>query len=421
MNIWLVTIGEPLPIGDSKDRLFRTGILANTLVSKGHHVTWWTSTFDHARKKQRFHQDTTIELNPHYQIRLLYSFGYRKNVSLKRIISHYILGWKFDKLIQDESKPHLILCSLPTAELCLAATKYGKKAHIPVVLDMRDMWPDIFYSVVPKWSHSLMRLFISPMAKTASKACSGATAITGITSDFVDWGVKYAGRERTELDQDFPMGYSEAAPSEESIKQAKIFWKNLIGETPGFIVCFFGAIGHQIEMDTIVGAASKLKEGSWPIRFIICGKGDKLDYGKKKAQGLDNIIFPGWVGAPEIWTLMRMSAVGLLPNKSSLDFCASIPNKPIEYLSAGLPVVSSLKGIMKDLLARYECGVTYENNDINGLVASLTGLFENPEKLKLMAKNASSLFTEKFVAEKVYGRMVNYLESIVNLEAGDSL
>ena len=52
MKIWLTEIGEPLPI-DAGARLMRCGLLAQTLASRDHDVTWWASTFDHARKLYR--------------------------------------------------------------------------------------------------------------------------------------------------------------------------------------------------------------------------------------------------------------------------------------------------------------------------------------------------------------------------------
>jgi len=61
MKIWLVTIGEPLPLGISKDdRLHRTGQFARYCASKGHEVVWWTSTFDHFRKQHHFEGDKTM-------------------------------------------------------------------------------------------------------------------------------------------------------------------------------------------------------------------------------------------------------------------------------------------------------------------------------------------------------------------------
>src|SRR5688572_12390199 len=50
IKVWLVTAGEPLPLGKQEQRLLRAGLLARYLVAAGHEVTWWTSTFDHTSK-----------------------------------------------------------------------------------------------------------------------------------------------------------------------------------------------------------------------------------------------------------------------------------------------------------------------------------------------------------------------------------
>src|SRR6188474_514837 len=81
MNIWLVTVGEPLPMdGKGTDRLYRAGILATLLARHGHRVTWWTSTFDHVRKAQRFPTDTSHRLDNGVELKLLHGCGYSRNV-----------------------------------------------------------------------------------------------------------------------------------------------------------------------------------------------------------------------------------------------------------------------------------------------------------------------------------------------------
>jgi len=354
MRIWLVTIGEPLQVSDTKDRLQRTGILAKLLVQKGHRVVWWTSTFDHVRKIQRFNSDSTINRSNNFKIKLLHSIGYRKNISLLRFINHYLIGYKFYKCAQEELKPDIILSSLPTLKLSLSVVKYGEKMNIPVVLDMRDMWPDVFLDFIPSWAKRIAYILFLPMYNMLSKACIGATHIIGITSGFVNWGVKSANRNPTSLDKSFPLGYSENAPKKKDIEDAEQFWAKygLSKNSNEFNICFFGNLGHSFvpEFINVINAAKKVKNKNYPIRFIICGSGINLDFYKKKSEGCNNVIFPGWINEAQIWTLLRMSSVGLLPYQNSKSFVISLPNKSIEYLSAGLPIVSSLKGVLGELL-----------------------------------------------------------------------
>lgn len=413
MRIWLIQIGEPLPIDGSNERLYRMGIIANLLIKKGHKVIWWSSTFNHVRKKQRFNKDTSININNHFNIRLLYSLKYKNNVSIERIINHHILAHKFSKLAELEVQPDIILCSYPTIELSLVATKYGKRKNVPVIIDVRDLWPDNFLDMVPMWGRWLAKIILIPMLKKTRVIYKSATGIVGLTSDFVEWGINYANRKHSNLDREFPMGYIRTPPNQKAIIKAKKFWDSygINQKNNEFIVCFFGTMGHQFDLKTIIKTAQKLMFQKTLFRFVLCGNGDNLMFYKNIAKNCKNVFFPGWIGTAEIWTLMRLSHVGLVPYVNSKNFTLNLPNKPIEYLSAGLPIVSSLKeGVLADLLKNYNCGMTY--NNANDLTSKLIDLFNNPEILKEMSKNAFDLYKEKFVAEEVYNDMIDYLELV---------
>lgn len=412
MLVWLITVGEPLPIDSGSQRLHRAGFLANLLTEQGDDVVWWTSTFDHVRKAHRYETDTVINMSDRLKLILLHSVGYKRNISLSRIIDHYGVARKFNTMNPSYRKPDVILCSLPTLELSLAATEYGKRHGVPVILDVRDLWPDIFVAVAPSWGRWLARIALTPFYKTVRRACSQATAIIGITSPVVDWGLRYANRERTSRDRDFPLGYSSDVPAKADIEAAQQRWAERGVKQDDFNICFFGTIRRQFEFDVIIAAAQKLKKQQRPFRFILCGNGELLDHFRARASGCRSVLFPGWVNSADIWTLMRMSRVGLAPYISTPDFVMSIPNKPVEYLSAGLPIVSSLQGVLKELLAAHQCGVTYAEGDSEELASVLMRLYDDPDRLQSMSQRASALFQERFVAEKVYGDMISYLESM---------
>jgi glycosyltransferase involved in cell wall biosynthesis len=253
------------------------------------------------------------------------------------------------------------------------------------------------------------------MYNTLKAACSGATAITGVTPDFVEWGVSHANRPPTDLDKAFPFGYSKVIPNKENIEKAEKFWKRygLSKDNNEFVVCFFGTMSSLFDLKTVIEAARKLKLQKRKFRIVLCGSGKNLTLYKNLAKHCENIVFPGWVGAAEIWTLMRMSSMGLAPYFSIKNFTMNLPNKPIEYLSAGLPIISSLKGVLENLLSNYNCGVTYENSDVDNLVSVLINLYDHPDQLEIMSKNAYALYKDKFIAEKVYDDMINYLELVV--------
>lgn len=417
MNVWLITIGEPLVIdGNGSDRLYRAGILSTMLSKNGHDVVFWTSTFDHVRKRQRFLTDTTVQLAQRIVLKLMHGCGYSQNVSFRRLIDHAILARKFTRQTEGMPRPDVILCSLPPLGLPAVVSRYGNANGIPVIVDVRDLWPEVFLELVPRWARPSFSMILSPMWRQARAACRGAFAITGNAPQFVEWGLTMALRSGTPLDRAFPHGYAATQPDAAKITEAHAFWAmhDVRQEDDAFIVCFFGAIGPQSELDTVITAARLLERRGRRFKFVLCGKGDHLESLRRKSANVRSILFPGWIGAAEIWTLMRMSKVGLAAYRSNANYITNMPNKPIEYLSAGLPVVSSLKGYLERFLADHSCGVTYPNEDAEALAEVLTELDDNRARLAVMSDNAHRVFSQMFDADKVYGEMIAYLQDVVS-------
>lgn len=416
MRIWLLTIGEPLPIDEGNVRLLRTGILANILVGQGHEVVWWSSTFDHAKKKHRSLTDRTLKIQDSLTLRLLHSTGYKSNISIARVLNHYGIARKFSQYAQSEIKPDIILSSLPTLELCVAAVRYGRKHLVPVVLDVRDLWPDIFLELCPKWGRKLATWLLYPMYYMARFACQGAAAIMANAPASIKWGLDYAKRESNQFDQYFPFGYIAEQPTARELHNARLFWAahGVSADDQAFILCFFGNMGRYFEIEMLIEAAKLLSVSGRPIKIVLCGTGENLSKYQSLATGCENIVFSGLINASQIWILMRMSSIGLAPYRSDIGgFLNALPNKIIEYWSAGLPIVSSLQGYVSGLLEAKQCGLTYQNGNLYELVEKIINLYDDREKLKQMSSNAYRFYQEEFVAEKVYQNMAEHLSRIV--------
>lgn len=413
MRVWLITVGEPLPTDRGAPRLLRTGLLAQVMVSRGHHVTWWTSSFNHSEKVLRCRGEGVAQPEERLEIRFLESLGYSRNIGLRRLADHRRLGRSFRRQAAHMPSPDLILCSLPTLELAQAAVAYGAERCLPVVIDVRDLWPDLFLELVPAWARPLVRPALSPMFRMARRACTGATAIVGVTDEYVAWGLNAAARAATELDRSFPMAYTDDEPPPGAQREARSWWaeRGIRQDGGSFIACYFGAFGPQRELETVIEAARLLSSrGEESFRFVLSGTGDTLARCRNLASDLDSVLLPGWIDWAKIWVLMRMAAAGLAPYESVENFTKNIPNKPIEYFSAGLPVVSSLQGALKTLLETWRCGVTYANRDPQALAAALVQLKAAPQQRQHMAANATGLFQARYVARRVYAEMSEHLE-----------
>ncbi|MCC9078805.1 glycosyltransferase family 4 protein [Litorilinea aerophila] len=410
MNIWLVHVGELLPI-DGDVRLFRYGILANMLVERGHRVTRWAPTFIHAYKRQRSERDASIWVNPNYRIELIYAKGYDRNVSLQRVRFHRQLERGLRRRMFQEPPPDIILAGIPTPGMCFIALQYAQHYDVPFVIDVRDLWPDIYLTLLPKHLRPIARPALFFAERTNRKLFRGASSIIAVSESYLKWGLRYAGRQRQSTDVVFPLGYPKPSFPKRVIEQEK---RQLIGagvDPEKTIICFFGQFETSYDLETIIDGARLLQErGVNDVQFVFCGSGSKFKLLRKRAEGLQNVVFPGWISAQAISALLQLSKIGLAPYAAGA--LQSLPNKPLEYLSGGLPVLSSLTGELQEILEQYRAGLTYRAGDVTDFLVVLEQLVGNPNLRSQMEENARRLFVEQFSVEKIYPAMVDYLEQI---------
>ena len=100
---------------------------------------------------------------------------------------------------------------------------------------------------------------------------------------------------------------------------------------------------------------------------------------------------------------------GIVPCKSVKN---AAPNKVFEYLSAGLPLISSLEGEMAILIEHHAIGLNYRPGDVEGLYNCIQRLSANSVLRSKMAANASRFFEEYGDADKIYAEYAEHVEKV---------
>lgn len=406
-QIWIVATGEPLPTDPGPPRLLRKGMIARRLAQRGHQVTWFTSAFNHQRKQLR--PATTAEVvvgSASLQLVTLPALGYERHVSLARIRDHRMTARAFRDLAHDLPAPDVICASLPTIELALASTNLALDFGASSVIDVRDLWPDIFLERAPTALRPLARIPLGPLERAANRACREATSIVGISDAFLDWGLRRAGRERTGRDGVFPLAYERPTNDPKSQAEAAAMWDGIGAREDRMILSFIGSLTEVFDFEHITEAARRPENAS--LLFVIAGDGPLRSHLEATAPG--NVLLPGWVDAQQAMELLRRSAVALAPNVPRHDFEGAYSNKVIEYLGSGLPILTTLTvGETATLLRDQSIGITYERS-ADGLTAAISGV--TADEWHTMGRRAARVFEERFLADTVYGEYCDLLEQV---------
>lgn len=417
MLIWIIQDGEPLPGMNPGSRDWRCGILAKTLVAHGHEVLWWASTFDYVQKKHWYNTPQTIGITPALQMRLLHGPGYGQSKSPKRFMHNRILGYEFAREARSARKPDVVLASLPTLELAEQAVVYGQETGVPVLVDVRDLWPDHYLTLVPQRLQGLLRLVLRSEFRRAHRLLRGATGITAISQTFLRWGLRKAEREQKGTDSVFAMGYpaSSLPVAQIQVRQDELL-VNLQIKQENLVVAFVGSLNSVFDFQTVIEAARSLQRtDDANVQFIIVGDGDRRSSVHTWAQDLGNTVLTGWLDQVSVAAILGLADVGLAPYSESQSINGSLPNKVFEYMSVGLPVLSSLKGDFEVLVREEQIGLQYQSGNTNSLIEQIRWLIAYPKERQTMGQRAHRLFEKRFRADVVYAAMVRHIEDVASL------
>ena len=405
MNIWLLRASEPMPVVDPNGRMMRMGMLAEELSKRGHNVRWFASTFNHFTKTQAFDKDTIVKVKENYYLDLSHARKYKKNISISRILNHMEIARKFKKKAKKLEKPDLIYVSYPIIEYAANAVKYGIKNDVPVIVDIRDLWPDIFKHNLSGVKKVVAVPYIWYMEVKAKKIMKKAFALNAVSEAMLEWGLQKGKRKKNKFDRFFYIGYK--SHTNDNVAN-KIENENI--DTNKFNISFFATINNQFDYDKIIELAKKLEETDKDIEINIYGDGPQMEELTKKVNGLSNVKLIGWLGVDELkWTLEN-SDIGLAPYKNTFDFQMSVSNKFAEYISYGLPIILTSEGYMKELIEKNKCGISSKN--IDEICEYIVDIKNNKDKYNEASKNAKKLYEKDFVAEKIYKNLVDYLEEV---------
>ncbi len=415
MRAWLLHIGEELPV-DGAQRKFRYGYLAHALAERGHQVLRWAPTFRHQGKSHRFTSDRRVEIRKNYAIQFVHSPGYRRNVGVERLRTYRVLGRRFRRLAESETPPDVVVAAIPSLEWAEAATDFGQRHRVPVVIDVRDLWPDVFLNALPKAARGVGRLFLGRYGRAARRACAQATALTAVSPSYLEWALTKAGRPRRPNDQVLPLGFeSEHLASQEVQKHLAAFRGHTFN--PAVPICVFaGSFERSYDLETVIEAARELQgDDRTPVQFVFCGDGSKLAALKRRAAGIRRVHFTGWIDGPMLQAILSVASIGLCAYAD--DALQSVPNKPFEYMANRLAVVSSLSGDLAEMLNRHRCGFTFRTGDSRSLAKCLRDLLGDSDLLSSLRDNAFRAWSANYRSSVIYDRFVTHLTSLARTTA----
>ena len=367
---------------------------------------WWTSTFDHFNKKNRFSEDTSILVEEGFEIRLLNCGSYKKNISFARLLHHVRLGKKLWQACNAlDPKPDIIIASYPIIEFSIVAEKINKKFDIPFIIDIRDLWPDTFKMLLPKWSSFLLDVAFFPYNRTIRKRFRAAQKIVAINKSCLEWGLQKVQCLSDNLDQDIVyLGADEQKNSIESIEKLDAIPKDKV------IYSHLGSLGKLYEVELILKAAEILaKEKDSNVHFVIAGNGIKKSLIERRSSTLPNVTYLGWLNKEQCSAVMERTSVMLMMCKNS-----ALPNKFYDAIFYHKALIVSSLGAAEEIIIEPNIREIYEYGNVLSFIAAVKNLLPIDKRQKI-SDHCKKLYKEKYNHEAIYSKYVSLIERAAGL------
>lgn len=386
-KIWIIAPFTEINTLKNRDRF---QYIANEL-SKNYKTYLFTSDFIHIKKE---FCDKSVENKYSYNVHLIHEIGYKKNISVKRAISHITFALNLKKKIKKMEKPDLIYCAYPIMTSAFFMGKYAEKNNIPFVLDIQDTWPESISAGINTENY-IIKMLMYPFTLYANAIYRMANLIIGVSETYAE-----RGRVKNSKAKEFIPVYIGA----ERNKFDNVEFKSLKQSDDEIWVTYIGTLSHSYDIMTAILAFDILKEHK-NIKLYILGNGPEFSKLKDKAEELElldkTIFFKGILSYEGMIDYLKNSDIAL--NAIRGKALQTITNKFGDYVSAGLPILNCCQSVeVLKLIESRKLGLNYIPENFESLKEKILEILKDKEKLREYSKNCKKFAEEKFDRKESY-------------------
>jgi glycosyltransferase involved in cell wall biosynthesis len=409
MKIWLINPYGPILNEGWRD--YRFAMIGETLAQHGHQVTWWTANFSHHFKCFRSKGWKDIEISPNVQIRLVPTSGYRKHIGLGRVRFEILFAWRMYHRAVKESPPECIIAVEPPQTIGFLAVRLARQFKARLILDVMDLWPEIFTLAFPRLLRPLAPMVLYPLYVLRRHNLRLADAITSLCDTYLEAAKRQA--PQCQITVTIFNGIDVAgfrAMNREPDKPPAGLMQRIGQKTSEEVwVVYAGTLGHNYDVKTLLQAAAYLQQGKSKIKIFIAGEGPLRNYVMDfiATYRSTNLLYLGKLNPRELTQLYQVCDIGLCAYGPESN--VAMPDKAYDYMAAGLPIVNSLRGELENLLYEYQIGIQYVAGNPNSLADAIEWMAANEEQRRIMARNS-------YNAAMQFDRHVQYRKFVALVE-----
>lgn len=408
MKVWIVNAYGNLPGEGWRD--YRSTMLAQALDRAGHEAIWWVSNIVHRTKQFRSEGYSERTITPRFRIHIVPSSAYTSHISLARIRYEKTFASNFYEYALRSERPDVIIVAEPALFVSKQILKYADEQDVPIIVDIIDLWPELFHILFPKPLSWLGHVLFYPLYRRRKMLYRKADALVAVAQDYLEMALRAAPEKTAEV---VYWGVDLDAFQKTGAKMDFLGGLKLPDKRNGDIWAIYaGTLGSNYDIDNILKAAGLLQVSAPHVRILIAGDGPLKENIRKAIDedGIANICFLGSLEA-DVLTCLYTRCDMALSTYRGLSTVA-MPIKAFDYMAAGLPVVNSLQKDWGRLIQREKIGVQYSPENPESLSEAIKSISDDAKALKSMGEKARRV-AARFDCRVQHDKFVGFIENAV--------
>lgn len=380
--------------------------MARRMVAAGHEVHMITSYREpHDNHKGWFvTQEAGIEVS-------WYPVPYSNQMNYRQRIGAFLSFAFAARKKAIELDGDIIFATSTPLTIALPAVPASRKKKIPMVFEVRDLWPEMPIAV-GALKNPLFRFAAHKLEHWAYHSAAAVVALSpGMKEGVVRTGYpaeKVAVIPNSSDNYEFKY---DAAAAEKFRSQRP--W---LGDKP--LLVYAGTFGKVNGVAYMVELAKELLAMGSDIRILLVGKGAEHDdvINSAKQEGvLDvNLFFEKPMFKKDIPALLSAATMSSALFIDLPEMRPNSANKFFDSLASGTPILLNYGGWMHDLVNAHSCGLAMWQKSFPEVAAQLDDKMHDPEWLEQAGKAARQLAEECFDRDILADQLINVLKSTVN-------
>jgi colanic acid biosynthesis glycosyl transferase WcaI len=304
-------------------------------------------------------------------------------------------------------RPDLVIATSPQLLVGLSGWWVGRWKRVPLVLEIRDLWPESLAAVGVGNHDSLLH---RALKKIAGFLYSNANHIVVVTPAF-----------REHLTRCWQVPAHKISVVQNGV-EAQLFSpqrsnpelrKTLAGDEK-FVVSFIGTLGLAQGLETLISTAEELQRTHRDILFVLLGEGADRQriLAMAEAKKLSNIRYVRQQPREKIPNYICASDACLVLLRKSDVFETVIPTKMLEFMSCGRPVILGVNGQARKIVERGPAGIYVEPENPRQLCQAILTLRDQPTLRESMGRNGRKYIVQNLSRERT---AADYLELLLKL------